>query len=187
REEAALGVAQVGDGIERDVRHGLAEHRMEHDQVVDRGARVADGARERVGGLHGEARAVEAVVDGDVARRQRTRRGVLQHLAQGKIRKEADEVGLGCAHAGLMRSMTSAMATVRRAMSACNSSTMRPSTSITPLPVLSGRAKAARILRANATSAAGGANTSLATATWSGWISVLPSKPRRRPCTHSRR
>ena len=78
------------------------------------------------------------------------------------------------------------MATVRTAISACSSSTMRPSTVITPLPLLSGCSKAAMILRANATSAAGGANTSLATATWSGWISVLPSKPSARPCTHSR-
>src|SRR5262245_59617772 len=83
--------------------------------------------------------------------------------------------------------MASAMATVRRAISACSSSTMRPSTVITPLPSFSGRSKAAMILRANATSAAGGANTSLATAIWSGWISVLPSNPRVRPCTHSRR
>src|SRR5262249_50165443 len=83
--------------------------------------------------------------------------------------------------------IASAMATVRRAISACSSSAMRPSMVITPLPLCSGRSNAAMILRANATSAPGGANTSLATAIWSGWISVLPSKPRTRPCRHSRR
>ena len=58
--------------------------------------------------------------------------------------------------------IASAMATVRRAISACSSSTIRPSTVITPLPSFSGSANAAMILRAKATSASGGANTSLA-------------------------
>ena len=34
--EPHIGVAEVGDGVERDVGHGLAEHRVEDEQVVHR-------------------------------------------------------------------------------------------------------------------------------------------------------
>ena len=44
--------------------------------------------------------------------------------------------------------MASAMATVRRAMSACRRSTMRPSSWMAPRPAFSGRAKAAMMARA---------------------------------------
>src|SRR5688572_6210458 len=57
---------------------------------------------------------------------------------------------------GVLPAITSAIATVRRAISACMISTMRPSTVMTPLPLCSGRSKAAMILRAHATSASGG-------------------------------
>ena len=57
---AELGIAEIGDGIERDVRHGLADHDMEDQQVVERRARQAERAGEDVRGVDGEARAVEA-------------------------------------------------------------------------------------------------------------------------------
>ena len=41
-EKAAIGIAEIGDGVERNVRHGLAEHDMEHQQIVDRAAGIAD-------------------------------------------------------------------------------------------------------------------------------------------------
>ena len=53
----------------------------------------------------------------------------------------------------------------------------------TRIKMLPGRA--AMILRASATSSAGGVNTALQASMWLGWISVLPSKPRSRPCAHS--
>ena len=58
--------------------------------------------------------------------------------------------------------MASAMATVRRAMSACMISTMRPSSWTTPLPLFSGRSKAAMILRAQTISASDGEKTPVA-------------------------
>ena len=67
--EIAAGVAEIGDGIERDVRHGLAEHDVEDEQVVDRRARIADRLGERVRRLHREARAEQAVVERDIAAR----------------------------------------------------------------------------------------------------------------------
>jgi hypothetical protein len=33
-----LGVAEIGDRVERDVRHGLAEHDVEDQQVVEGGS-----------------------------------------------------------------------------------------------------------------------------------------------------
>ena len=63
---AELGIAEIGHGIERDVVHGLADHDMEHQQVVERRARQADRTRELVRRIYGEARAVE--------RRRSTRR-----------------------------------------------------------------------------------------------------------------
>src|SRR5262249_5526581 len=158
----------------------LAEHGVKDDEIVDGCTRVADAFGELVGGLNGKARSIEAVVDGDIARRQGARRRVLQDLPNAKVLEEIAGIGLGH-HDPPILSIASAMATVRGAISAWRSSTMRPSTLITPLPLASGSANAAMILRAKAISAAGGANTSLAAAIWSGWIKVLPSKPRRRP------
>ena len=45
--------------------------------------------------------------------------------------------------------------------------------------------RAAMILRASATSSAGGVKIALQATIWLGWISVLPSKPRSRACAHS--
>lgn len=61
--------------------------------------------------------------------------------------------------------MASAMATVRRAMSAWSRSTILPSTCSAPLEAFSGRSKTSMILRAKTTSASEGAKTSLQIAT----------------------
>ena len=87
-QEAAVGVAEIGDRIERDVRHGLAEHDVEDQQVVDRRARIADRIGERVGGLQREARAVERVVERDVAGRDGARGRVADGLAEAEILEE---------------------------------------------------------------------------------------------------
>ena len=81
--------------------------------------------------------------------------------------------------------IASAIAIVRLAMSACSRSTIRPSSWIAPREAFSGRSNAAMILRACATSSAGGVKIALQASIWPGWISVLPSKPRSRPCAHS--
>ena len=54
--EPAIGVAEISDRVERDVRHRLAEHDMEGEQVVDRACRIADGACE-ISALWGAKRA----------------------------------------------------------------------------------------------------------------------------------
>src|SRR5579871_5203574 len=64
--------------------------------------------------------------------------------------------------------MASAIATVRRAISACRRSTMRPSSWITPLPRFSGSSKAAMILCACATSSAEGEKAALQGSIWLG-------------------
>jgi hypothetical protein len=57
----------------------------------------------------------------------------------------------------------------------------------TPLPSARPSSKAAIRPRAFSTSASLGAHTSLQMSTWPGWMSVLPSKPISKPCTHSTR
>ena len=95
REELHAGVAEIGDRIERDVRHGLAEHDVEHQQIVDRRARIADRLGEGVGRLHREARAEQPVVERDVARRDGARRRVADGLAEAEILEEIAGAGLG--------------------------------------------------------------------------------------------
>ena len=55
-QEPAIGVAEIGDRVERDVGDGLAEHDMEGEQIVDRACGIADGAREGLRALRREAR-----------------------------------------------------------------------------------------------------------------------------------
>ena len=57
----------------------------------------------------------------------------------------------------------------------------------TPSPRASAASKAATCSSASAGPSGEGAKTSLATASWSGWISVLPSKPMSRPWTQAAR
>ena len=81
-------------------------------------------------------------------------------LSQPEILEEIAAVGFH-RHAALRAAMASASATVSRAISACSSSTMRPSSAMAPLPLFSGRSNAAMILRAAAISYGDGANTVL--------------------------
>src|SRR5262249_49914131 len=149
---------------ERDVGHGLAEDRVKHQQIVDRCTRIADGRGKWFATLHRKARAVESQVERNVSGRDGARRCVRQQLSDREILEVVAAPGLVLGHWLLAWAMAAAMARVRRAISACSSSTMRPSTVITPLPWFSGSSRAARILRANATSASCGANTALAVA-----------------------
>ena len=56
---------------------------------------------------------------------------------------------------------------------------------MTPLCAFSGSSKNAMILRAHDTSSSVGEKISLHGPTCEGWISVLPSMPSVRPCSHS--
>src|SRR5436190_4565113 len=86
----------------------------------------------------------------------------------------------------LRASIACAIATVRRAMSACNRSIMRPSSCTAPLSLFSGNSNAAMMSFACATSSALGENAVLHGLIWFGWMSVLPSNPMSHACAHSR-
>src|SRR5699024_8422649 len=65
--EAQLRVAEVGDGVERDVGHRLAEGDVEPDEVLDgMGVEAAVGGEGGRGG-EGESGRVERTVEGTVA------------------------------------------------------------------------------------------------------------------------
>ena len=87
-EEAHIGVAEIGDGVPRDVRHRLAEHDVEHEHVVDRRGRIADALRKRVRRLHGEARAVKRGEQARIADGHGARRRVHDLLAELEILEE---------------------------------------------------------------------------------------------------
>ncbi len=94
-QEPAIGVAEVGHGVQRYVGHGLAEHDMEGEQIVDRALRVADGAREGFRALRREAAAGQCRIKRGVAARQRARRRVTDRLPQAKVFEEPACGGLG--------------------------------------------------------------------------------------------
>src|SRR5262249_46885614 len=45
RENAAGGIAEIGNRVERDGRDGLAEYDVEEEEIVDRRARIGERAR----------------------------------------------------------------------------------------------------------------------------------------------
>ncbi len=85
--EVAAGIAEIGDGIERDIGDGLAEDDVEYEQVVDRRTRITDRLGKLVRRLHCEAWPEQAVVKGDIAGGHRSRGGVTDHLADAEILK----------------------------------------------------------------------------------------------------
>src|SRR5262245_3625945 len=168
-QKAAVGITEIGNGIERDIRAALAEHSVKDDEVVHRRVRIADRLRKGLGGLHRKPGAIKPIVESDIAERDGSRAGVRKDLSDLEVLEKIADLALVCGH-GVAPSaaMASAMATVRWAILTCSSSTMRPATVMTPLPAFSGSSKAAMIWRARARSASVGANTRLASATWSG-------------------
>ena len=94
-QEPAIGVAEIGDRIERDVGHGFAEHDMEGEQIVDWACGVADGASEGFRALGREACAVKRRIERRVAVAERARRRVADRLADAKILEEPACGGLG--------------------------------------------------------------------------------------------
>ena len=84
-EKAELGIAEIGDGVARDVRHGLADDDVEDEEIVDRRARIADLLREGVRRLHGEARPVQRGEQAHIADRDRARRGMHDLLAELEV------------------------------------------------------------------------------------------------------
>src|SRR5262249_41383919 len=81
--------------------------------------------------------------------------------------------------------IASASASTRRASSTCRFSMRRPSSTATPRLRARASVWAAITRRAQSTSPAAGAKTSLARASCLGWISVLPSKPKSAAWRHA--
>ena len=97
-QEAAVGVAEVGDGIERDFRRRLAEHDVEGQQIVEGRTRIAEPLGENVRGLHGKARPVERRVERHIAVCDRARRGVSEDLAEAEILEKVASIRLRRCH-----------------------------------------------------------------------------------------
>src|SRR5215468_960575 len=94
RENAAGGIAEIGDGVERDVRYRLAEHDVEDEEIIDRRARIADRTCEDIRGLHGKTRTEQAIVERDVPDRDGARNGMLNHLADVEVFEKVTVAGL---------------------------------------------------------------------------------------------
>src|SRR5262249_47817492 len=94
REDTAGGVAEIGDGVERDVRYRLAKHDVEDEKVIDRRARIADRTRADIRGLRGKTRAKQAIVERDGAYRAVERNGVLDPLSSVEVSKKIAAAGL---------------------------------------------------------------------------------------------
>ena len=88
REHPEGGVAEIGDGVERDIRHGLAEHDVKDEEVVHGRTRIADRPREHVRRLHREAGAEQAIVERHVAHGDGARGRMLDDLADAEVFKE---------------------------------------------------------------------------------------------------
>ncbi len=111
----AVGIAQIGHGVERHIADALAEHGMKHQKIVQRAAAKAELSGIMIGGLQREARAVQRVVQSAVAARQGARRCMHQLLAELEILEEIAGAGF---HGVSSAATASAIATVRVAISA---------------------------------------------------------------------
>src|SRR5581483_1036041 len=164
---AELGVAQVSHRVVRDVGHRLGDHDVEHQEIVERGARQADRAGKDVRRIDRKARAEQADIERRIRLGERARRGMAEFLADLEVFEEVAGVGL-VAHAACSSLIAAAVASARSACSTWRFSIMRPSTVTTPLPAACAALKAATILPAVSSSAADGAKISLHGSTWLG-------------------
>ena len=87
-QEPAIGIAEISDRVQRDVRHRLAEYDMEGEQIVDRAGRIADRASEGFRALWREARPGQRRIKRGVATIQRARRRVPDRLTEAKVLEE---------------------------------------------------------------------------------------------------
>ena len=113
---AEFRVAEIGDGVQRDVRHRLADDDVEDEKVVERGVRQADRLREHVRRIDGEARPVERDVQRRIGLGQRARGGMAEFLPDAEILEEIAVAGL--VHAPACSSLIAEASA--RARSACS-------------------------------------------------------------------
>ena len=92
--ELAGGIAEVGDGVERDVGNRLAEDHVKGEHVVDRRPLQAQGRGGKLGrGVHREARAVERRIQRHVAVGDRPGRRVNDPLAHREVFEVVSGIG----------------------------------------------------------------------------------------------
>ena len=91
-QEAPLGIAEIGDGVLRDVRDRLAEYGVEDEEVVERTFRQANRLRENVGRLQCKARTIKRGIERRVALGQRARRGMRDLLPEAEVLEEVSGV-----------------------------------------------------------------------------------------------
>ena len=103
-QKPAVGVAEVGDGVQRDIRRRFAEYDVKGQQIVERGARIADRLCEGIGGLNRKARAVERRIERHVAIGDGARRRVGNDLAVAEILEEIARIGFRARHRCRLRS-----------------------------------------------------------------------------------
>src|SRR5690348_7084921 len=87
-EKPAVGIAEIGDRIERDIRDGLAKYDMKDKKIVDRRARIADLLREDIRRLHRKAWPKKPVIERDVAGGDCARRGMTDLLSETEVFEE---------------------------------------------------------------------------------------------------
>src|SRR5262249_3223972 len=110
--EATFRIAEIGHGIERDLRHRFAEHGVEHEEIVERALLEAEPAGEAVGGLQHETRAVDRVVERGIALGQRARCRMHELLVKLEVLEIVAGAGLDAHAAAPWAAIASAMATV---------------------------------------------------------------------------
>ena len=98
--EAAIGVAEIGNRVERDVRRRLAEDNVEHQHVVERRARITQRLGKHIRRLHRKTRAIKRGVKRDVADCHGLGRGMFDDLAETKVLEEISNVRFRTRHRG---------------------------------------------------------------------------------------
>ena len=93
-EEAHVGVAQIGHGIEGNIRHGFAEGDVEYQQVVQRAIPVAQGMGDGFRAVQHLARAGQGDVERNIALADGARRAVDQGLPETEILEKIAGAGL---------------------------------------------------------------------------------------------
>ena len=87
------GIAQIGQRIERDIRHRLAKHQMKGRQIIQRAGRQAAGAGKLIGGIKRMARRIKRMIERALAARDGARHRMGDRLTDAVIFKKPARIG----------------------------------------------------------------------------------------------